>query len=95
MTKKSFKSYMHKVQKLQVLAYEHGLNFSFGTRSTETGTKAWITGSVYPENTSFTNETEGEAYIFFYFYDWRGTELWDEELARIEKFILEHSNVAK
>lgn len=95
MTKKSFKSYMHKVQKLQVLAYEHGLNFCFGTRSTETGTKAWITGHVYQESASFTNETEGETYIFFYFYDWRGKELWDEELARIEKFILEHSNIAK
>ena len=95
MTRNVFKSYLRKIQKLQILAYEHGLNFSFGTRGAETFTQAWITGSVYPEGTSFTNDPEGEAYIFFYFYDWRGTELWDEELARIEKFIIEHGNIAK
>ena len=95
MTRTTFKSYLRKIQKLQVLAYEHGLNFDVCTRGSETKDGAWATGIVYPEGTKFTEGTNGEDYIFFYFYDWRGPELWDGELVRIEKFILEHDNMKK
>lgn len=90
MTRKTFKTYLRKVQKLQVLAYDNGLNYSFGTRDAKT--KAWITGYVYPEGGSFVEDVEGDDYIYFYFYNWKKVSVWDAELARVEKWILEHSN---
>ena len=94
MTRNTFKAYLRKVQRLQVLAYEHGLNFSMGTRASETS-ENWITGSIYPEGTNFVEAKEVEVYIFFYLYEWQDRERWDAELSRIEKWILEHDNLNK
>ena len=89
MTRNTFKAYLRKVQKLQVLAYEHGLNFCFGTRDTETNAN-WITGYIYPEGTDFVHDKEGDVHIGFYLYEWQDRKRWDAELARVEKWILEH-----
>ena len=96
MNRKTFKSYLLKIQKLQTLAFEHGLDFSFGTRDANTKTEAWCVGMVYPENiSSFAKEDDGVTFINFYFYDWHTIPMWDDELARIEKWILEHDNTIK
>lgn len=95
MTRNVFKSYLRKIQKLQILAYEHGLNLSFGTRDAQSKKEGWITGHVYPEGCKFTEGTDGVDFIYFYLYDWREQSLWDEEIARIEKWILEHSVIKK
>lgn len=95
MNRKTFKSYLLKIQKLQTLAFEHGLNFSFGTRDANTKTGAWCTGTVYPEGISFSMEEEGKTFIYFHFYDHDTIPIWDDELARIEKWILEHDNTIK
>ena len=92
MNRKTFKSYLLKIQKLQTLAFEHGLNFSFGTRDSNTKTGAWCTGTVYPEDISFSMKEEGKTFIDFHFYDWREQTEWDAELARVEKWIIEHDN---
>lgn len=92
MNRKTFKSCLLKIQKLQTLAFEHGLNFSFGTRDANTKTRAWCTGNVYQEGASFSRAEEGDTFIYFYFYDWHTIPRWDDELARVEKWILEHDN---
>ena len=94
MKRNTFRAYLRKVQNLQTLAYEHGLNFSMGTRDSETS-ENWITGSVYPEGTDFVNDKESDVYTHFYLYEWHDRERWDAELARIEKWILEHDNLNK
>ena len=90
MTRTEYKAYLRKVQKLQVLAYEHGLDFSFGTRDAET-TEGWMTGDVYPEGIDFTKTEMGKDFICFSFYHFLPVKDWDAELARVEKWILEHS----
>lgn len=95
MTRNTFKAYLRKVQRLQVLAYEHGLDLSFGTRDAQSKDEGWITGHVYPEGCNFSEGTDGVDFIYFHLYDWQDRERWDAELSRIEKWILEHDNLNK
>jgi len=50
-----------------------------------------MTGDVYPEGIDFTKTEMGKDFICFSFYHFLPVKDWDAELARVEKWILEHS----
>ena len=88
MTRRVFKSYLLKVQVLQVRAYERGLNFSIDTR--KAGTQAFMCGYIYPEGTKFTASESGKDFYEYFFYSWQELQEYEEELVRMEEWILKH-----
>lgn len=90
MQRKIFKHYLREVLKIQMLAFEHGLNVSTWLRDSNKSGEEWIVGDVYPEGMDFTKYREGEDYFRFYIYDWYSTEKLDAEITKVREWILSH-----
>ena len=85
-----FLAHLHRLQMLQVLAYENGLNMQINTRDTNSD-GSWITGSVYYEAPeSFLQE---DRHLHFYLFSFRSNKEKEAELNRVEKWILDHKNI--
>lgn len=78
-------------------AFDCGINMELATRGTDTD-KPWIVGFVKLENAAFNRNDDG--YLLFSFYDRydflteeENDKIYEDEIAKIEKFIEEHKNV--
>lgn len=81
MKKITLKTYLRKVQKLQLLAYERGLDCEIIVYQNSDG--GWLQG--------FFGKLP-DLYFPFCFYNWQKPEVWDAELARAEEWV---NNYAK